>query len=79
MKLAQDGLDTANEALEELKTSPGKLLVDSWRVDQKYHAKLVEGFSSPEDVNYLEFVRKKFEKMKRNSEEKVRQVQERRP
>jgi len=79
MKLAQDGLDTANEALEQLKTSPGKLLVDSWRVDQKYHAKSVEGFSGPEDVKYVDFVRKKFENMKRNSEEEVRQVQERRP
>ncbi|MBV6319302.1 DUF3304 domain-containing protein [Duganella violaceipulchra] len=79
MKLAQDALDTANEALDELKNSPAELLLESWDVDRKYHAKLVEGFSGPEDVSYLEFVRKKFEKMKHNSEEKVRQVQERRP
>lgn len=79
MKSAQDGLDTANEALEELKTSPEKLLVESWDVDRKYRAKSVEGFSGPEDVKYVEFVRKKFEEMKRNSEEEVRQVQERRP
>lgn len=79
MKLAQDALDTANEALEELKTSPHKLVEGSWALDQKYQPESVKEFSGPEDVKYVEFVRYKFEKMKRRSEEKVRRLQESRP
>ncbi|GJJ02973.1 hypothetical protein RugamoR64_35110 [Duganella rhizosphaerae] len=79
MKLAQDALDTANEALAELKKSPQKIVARSWELDQKYYAKSVEGFSGPDDVRYVEFVRQGFEEMKRNSEKKIRQVQERRP
>lgn len=79
MKLAQDGLDSANQALEELKTSPQKLVARSWVLDKKYHAKAVEGFSGPEDEKYVEFVRQGFLEMKRNSEKEVQQVLERRP
>ncbi|MBV6322108.1 DUF3304 domain-containing protein [Duganella violaceipulchra] len=79
MKLAQDGLDTANEALAELKISPQKLVAGSWKLDQKYQPKSVQEFSGPEDERYVEYVRQKFLRMKRNSEEEVRQVQERRP
>ncbi|MCP2006892.1 DUF3304 domain-containing protein [Duganella violaceipulchra] len=74
MKLAQDALDTANEALAELKISPQKIVARSWELDQKYRAKLVEGFTGPNDVKYMEFVRQGFEEMKRNSEEDVRQL-----
>ncbi len=79
MKLAQGALDTANEALEELKTSPKKLVAESWALDQKYQPKSVQEFSGPDDVRYLEYVREGFEDMKRTSEKKVQRLLENRP
>jgi hypothetical protein len=79
MKLAQDGLDTANKALQELKVAPQKKAARSWEFDKKYEPKALEGFGGPEDVKYIEFVRQRFEEMKSISEDKVRQLQESRP
>lgn len=79
MKLAQDALDTANDALREWKNSPKKMVARSWEFDKEYEPKALEGFSGPDDVKYGELVRQRFEEMKSISENKVRRLQESRP
>lgn len=79
IKEAQARIRVAQNALDQLESSPAALVQDSWNLDLKYHPGDLKSYSGPEDKNFIDRVKKKFQEMKLRNEEDVAKLQEQKP
>ncbi|MYN41265.1 DUF3304 domain-containing protein [Duganella sp. FT109W] len=79
IKEAQARIHMAQNALDQLETSPAALAQESWNLDSKYHPDDLKLYSSPADNNFIERVKQKFRAMKRRNEEDIAKLQEQKP